>query len=291
MNQRQLEVFLIIAKTQNIKQASEQLFITPSAVSKTLGELEKEVGLQVFDRIKGRLYLNEEGRLFAEKASQLLEDLERMTTLFTSTEELPIRVGASITFGESLLTPAIVNFKKQHPKTPVPVTIGNVGVIREKLLANELDLAIIEGPAFHEAFISVPISTFNIYPVGVEKYFPKKTISLEKLSTYPLLVRETGSSLRKAIEEAFVSSGLGFNFHWESRSTESLILACEAGLGVTFLPETYLPLKKNLTAVKIKQHPLKSHNHLIYLKNKSQRKEFQNFITVMKNSFANTKNP
>lgn len=282
MNKRQLEVFLVIAKTQNIKHTAKLLYISSPAVSKTLSELEQEVGVALFDRVNGRLHLNIEGRLFAEKTRELLSDFNDLSNLFNPKEIQPIRIGASITFGESMLLPIIDKFKKEYPKTPIPITIGNVGIIKNKILDRELDLAIIEGNVNHKDLISNEISTFSIFPVGTKQYFSQKRISLKELSGYPLLVREKGSSLRKGIEDALKTAGYSFNPYWESRSTNSLILACEYGLGVTFLPETYLPIKENLVVGMIEDYQIKSRNHLIYFESKSHRDEFQYLISLIK---------
>lgn len=286
MNQRQLEVFLVIAKTQNIKEAAKLLYVSSPAVSKTLSELEQELEINLFDRVNGRLHLNQEGLLFAEKAKKLLADFDDLTNLFHLKETQPIRIGASITFGESILPVIIAKFKRKYPKTPIPVTIGNVGIIKNKILDHELDLAIIEGNVVHKDLISNQISTFSIFPVGIKKYFPKESISLEELSSYPLLVREPGSSLRKGIEEILKAEGYSFHPYWESRSTNSLLSACSHGFGITFLPETYLPLKEDLVIGRIANYEIKSQNHLIYFDSKSQREEFRYLISLINETFS-----
>ena len=59
---RQLQVFLAIAKTESIGLAAESLTMSKSAVSQALSELETRLGVQLFDRNRGRIFLTAEGR-------------------------------------------------------------------------------------------------------------------------------------------------------------------------------------------------------------------------------------
>ncbi len=76
---RQLEVFLTVARTQNISRAAEALAMSQSAVSGSLSDFEGHFDVQLFDRIGKRIQLNELGRTLRPRAEALLEqakDLE-----------------------------------------------------------------------------------------------------------------------------------------------------------------------------------------------------------------------
>ena len=69
---RQLQVFLAIAKTESIGLAAESLTMSKSAVSQALSELETRLGVQLFDRNRGRIFLTAEGRRMMPQADEML---------------------------------------------------------------------------------------------------------------------------------------------------------------------------------------------------------------------------
>lgn len=282
MNLRQLEVFQVIAAKSSVKKAAEQLYISQPAVSKTLRELEQDLGTVLFDRINGRLYLNEAGRIFLKRSRKLLKEFEALKNV-VKPENIPIRIGASITFGESVLVEVLEEFHETHPETQLPVIISNVRTIREKLLQNEVDIAILEGPLEHTDFISEAISSFPLLMVGQEKFFAAPQISLHELTRLPLLVREKGSSLRDPLEYLLEEKGLSLQPYWTSVSTESLIQGAVKGFGVTVLPAPLFQPERypQLRTVQITDGPLVSRNHLVYLKEK-ESEGFQQLVQIFK---------
>lgn len=75
MDSKQLEFFEVIAETENITKAADKLFISKQALSKSLQNLENELGCLLFNRIDNRIYLNEKGRnllLYAKKIKALM---------------------------------------------------------------------------------------------------------------------------------------------------------------------------------------------------------------------------
>lgn len=283
MNLRQLEVFQIIAAKSSIKKAAEQLYISQPAVSKTLKELEHGLGVTLFDRINGRLYLNEAGRIFLKRSRKLLREFEELKNA-VKPENIPIRIGASITFGESVLVKVLEEFHEEYPETQLPVMISNVRMIREQLLQNQVDIAILEGPLEHPDFISEAISSFPLLIVGQEKFISAPQIDLHQLLELPLLVRESGSSLRDPLEHLLEEKGLSLQPYWTGVSTESLIQGALKGFGVTILPEPLFQKNRcpELKVAKVSDGPLVSHNHLVYLKDK-ESEGFQHLVQIFKN--------
>ena len=70
---RQLEIFVAISRLDSVSRASELLHLSQSATSTSLGELERQFGLQLFDRIGKSLSINESGKKLLPKAIELLD--------------------------------------------------------------------------------------------------------------------------------------------------------------------------------------------------------------------------
>ena len=284
MNQRQLQVFVTIAEVESIKKAAESLFISEPAVSKTLKELENELGTPFFDRLNGRLYLNTSGKIFLSEAKKLLAQYTTITELFSPDQKkTPLKVGASLTYGETLLIPALEKFHALSPETPVAVTITNAKSITQKIWDNELDLAITAHPIENPRFNSLDLGAFPLLFAGQEKFLPREKLSMAELAKLPLLLRENGSSFYEVLQQLFTNTGLPLTPLWRSASTETLIKGAVAGFGVTLLPAPFLTpaLRAQLKTATIRDHPLEHRNYLVYLRGKERQATFHTLLKCL----------
>lgn len=238
MNIRQLEVFSKVAETESITLAAKQLFMSQPAVSKTIRELESDLGISLFDRIDNRLYLNGAGKAFRIRATQLLRDYYEVQDFGRGTmEDVPLRIGTSLTIGNQLLPQVIQKFKKQYPKTPLKIFAENVNQIKGRLIDGDIEIAFIEGFEPRQSFESTFLSEYELFFVGSPKYFKHDNISRETISELPLLLREPGSTLRDYFDNLMHQLGLEVEPMLTSSNTEVLIKSAIAGLGLTILPE------------------------------------------------------
>lgn len=76
MELQQLKYFKAVADMGKISQAAEALFLSPPALSTSISRLEKELGLQLFDRTNNRIILNEQGRILLKHVNQIFDTLE-----------------------------------------------------------------------------------------------------------------------------------------------------------------------------------------------------------------------
>ena len=78
MTLKQLQVFLAVARYENMGQAADALFLTKGAVSQALQELERHLGVRLFDRVHPHLRLNHEGAQLRPLADEMLQRAEAM---------------------------------------------------------------------------------------------------------------------------------------------------------------------------------------------------------------------
>src|SRR4051812_40612962 len=105
---RQLEVFLAVARDESVSRAAEVLFMSQSAVSGSLAELEKQFDLKLFDRVGKRLQLSERGRALRARAQAVLDQARELERGLESRGELGrVRIGATLTIGDHLAVPLI----------------------------------------------------------------------------------------------------------------------------------------------------------------------------------------
>lgn len=240
MTLRHLKVYLAVYQTENITRAAEQLAMTQPAVTRTIQEIESYYGIRLFERINRRLKVTETGKVFYHYALHIVDSFEQMELGMRNWDELGVlRVGCSITIGNSLLPQVLTAFRRAHPTLQVRSTISNGASIQQAILDNELDFAVVEGGAQSEQLSSEVIGGDRLVLIlpPEDPRRLRKDLRLEDVAAEPLLLREEGSMGRTVVAHAFECRGLPFRPAMESVSTQALVRAVHAGLGISFLPE------------------------------------------------------
>lgn len=256
MNYRQLEIFREVAIQENFTKAAKQLFMTQSAVSHSMNDLENEAGSQLIERLHRGVRLTPAGKLLLQESIPILENFERLANhLPQLVQELPLRIGSCMTYAKNDLPNLISNLKKQNINCRV--TVGPAAEIAKQLEQGKIDLAFLEGNIREQNF---QVKQVSKYPIGfftspsLAKNLPK-LLSLKKILEEPLLLRERGSAVREALEASVTLENLTLRPTWESNDSEALIEAAIAGIGIAVLPKVLIAdelAKQTLVEVKIK---------------------------------------
>ena len=133
----QLKYFLAVAEYQNISQAAKELNVTPSAVSVAISKLEQELGVELFDRIKKSILLNQRGELYKESIQQIFFDLEEANSKVKSIGRNNIS-GVEINAASPYIWVNVLKaFKDEHPEIPVtlaPLDTGSVATASKNMI-------------------------------------------------------------------------------------------------------------------------------------------------------------
>src|SRR5271168_4312042 len=237
-----IRVFRAVAKHLNFSRAAEELLLTQPAVTQQIRALEGELGVALFDRAGGRIQLTPGGHAlvpFADKMKVLSEEAVRAVAAAYGEQSGELALGASQTIAQYLLPALIAAFRKSHPKVHVTALSGNTDAMLEALVAGSIQLALIEGPEQRKDLHIEPFMEDHmvlVVPAGQE--WAGQEVTPEMFKGEPLLMREFGSGSRRVIEQALSANGLkakDIRISMELASTEGLLSAVEAGLGVTFV--------------------------------------------------------
>ena len=133
---QEMSSFVAVVDAGSFVGASEATGMSKAAVSRHVGELEKRLGVRLLQRTTRRLSLTEEGRMFFERAKELLESIdeaESQLTLRTGEAQGVIRVNAPLTFGALHLAPLWGPFADANPKVSLDITLSDrvVDVVEE----------------------------------------------------------------------------------------------------------------------------------------------------------------
>lgn len=219
--------------------AAQKLHMTQPAVSLAIKELEEYYGVRLFDRIGRRLQITEAGRHFLQYAihiSDLFADME--TGLRHWDTKGVLRIGASITIGSHFLPGYVKAFGVLSPQTQVKVTVEQSERLEKKLLANELDFALIEGIVHNPQLVAEPYMEDRLCVVcSLQKGWQQGArITGEEFRSQNFLLREQGSGTREVFDRVMAQEGIRITPVWEAISTTALINAVINDLGISVLP-------------------------------------------------------
>jgi len=237
---RQLEIFEKVAAYGHVTKASEQLFITQSAVSMAITGLEKFAGAPLFERRGKKLLLNDRGRLILEKVQDVLRQVGTIEQLLTESIGEPIgvlKVGASTTVGNYLLPALIARLSEHYPRARALLQVGNTVQIEQALENGNLDMGIIEGPSHVRSLETAVWRDDELVVIAGRNHAwagPRKA-SKSMLAGAPWIVREKGSGTREVFESAMNRKKINWTAAMELGHTEAIKKAVEAGLGVSCL--------------------------------------------------------
>jgi LysR family transcriptional regulator, transcriptional activator of the cysJI operon len=237
-----LKVFRIVAKHLNFSRAAEELLLTQPAVTQQIKALESELGASLFDRTGGRISLTAAGRTllpYAERLKSLCDEGFEAVSQAVGQVAGELAVGASQTIGQYLLPTMLAAFLRDHSRVTIAARSGNSDAMLDALAERSVHLALIEGPALRRDVHTEPFMDDHLVLIVPESHeWADQDIPLSSLASAPLIIREFGSGSRRVIEAALAREGLdrkSLNIRMELDSTEGLVAAVEAGLGIAFV--------------------------------------------------------
>lgn len=193
---RQMQVFLAVARTENLSVAAQDLAMSKSAVSQALTELEGRLGVTLFERTRGRLLLSAEGRRLKPAADELMERTDDIESLFSGRTTGQLRLACTFTIGSFMLSDLMRDFQAHAGWMP-EMRIANTAEVAESLLNFSTDISIVEGPVTNPHLITEPWISDEMVVVAPKGHrLTQGVATWEQLSRERWILREEGSSTR-----------------------------------------------------------------------------------------------
>lgn len=289
MNIRHLKVLVEVCRCKNMSQAARNLFIAQPSVSQTISELEEHFQVKIFERYSRTLYLTEEGELllsYAQHITTLFDEME--LSLHQSFSHQLLRFGATLTVGTCLMCHVEKLCQSKFPNLDISVIVENTKLIEQRLLANELDLAIVEGTCSDESLIQVSIMEDELVLAcsASHPFATLTSITPNQLEGQPMILREKGSGTRDMFEAQMKECGISIRERWTCSNAEAIKNAVAANLGVTVISKLLINKEineKTLISLKIAGFHLKRSFKLVYHKNKYLSPTFQDVLDCIRN--------
>ena len=235
---RQLEVFLAVARGGTTRAAGDDMARSQSAASSALGELEKALGVELFDRVGRRLKINANGSALLPKVAGILEQAAETQSLFEAVHAAPLRLASSYTIGEYLLPTLIAKWKAAHPRTHVLVEIANTHDVLDSVAQFSADIGFIEGMHTHSDVVVRKWRTDHMVIIGPPGHpMASRKVSARQLASAGWVLRETGSGTREAADRWLIPLLPEMRIELELSTNEAVKRAVAAGIGLGCLSE------------------------------------------------------
>src|SRR5271170_4088639 len=169
MELRQLEHFVAVAAEMNFSRAAQQIHVVQSALSASVGRLEKELGIELFDRSKRQIALTAPGEAFLQHARDVIRTAHRARASVEDYREQltgTVTLGTLMSWGTLNLPAALQEFRRLNPM----VTVG----LRQSLTGSAGHLDAIADGKMDLALVSISSS-------------PSRLVSFRQLTEEPMV--------------------------------------------------------------------------------------------------------
>ena len=250
MDFKQLEYIVAIAESKSISKAAESLFISQSGLNQQLIRLEKELGIQLFDRNKHFLKLTRAGEIYVKSALEILKIKRNTYALLgdLKTEATgEISLGLTHEHGIDMFTSVFTAFNQRYPGISFALTEAIVAKQHELLLSGQLDLGFVMLreeekinldyiPLFEEELIlGIPKDhpeAINARPFGM----PLATTDLKRFHYSRFSLNFEASTMRQLIEPLFQEAGYKPQILIETAMNHALIQLVSKGFCCSIVP-------------------------------------------------------
>jgi len=233
---QQLAYLVAVADHETFSDAASSLGVTTSALSQGLAELERRLGLPLFERQGRRQLLREETNevlAYAQRVVADTRDLARWVRAAKHGGVGRVRVGMIDAAAVHHLHDAMTAFRSQHADVDFRLVVAPSGELLDQVRRGDLDLAVIVDPEHVEGLDVEPVVTESLVvvaPAGHEVGAP---------ATWgPWVLFPRGSRTRELIERALVARGAAIDVVAESHQPDVLREMTRLGMGWTVLPDS-----------------------------------------------------
>jgi DNA-binding transcriptional LysR family regulator len=300
MNLNQLKIFYLAAKKGNLSVAARELFITQPAVTKGIQRLQEFYDMKFVDHIGKKLLLTDAGEVLfeiAEKIFELESQAEESIRDFQQRKRGHIRILSSESFGDYYLPQVIILFSKAYPLVRITMDILPTEQVVENTVTLNDDLGFISYPVQHKKLLVKEVLEDQLVIITPLDHplTRKKILSAKDLADQPIIMHETGSAPRKAIDEYIRKNHLNIKIPLEISSNRAIKRAVEEGIGIALISRKVAREEiqsGRLMAIPLSDPSMTRKFYMIHHKDKYLSESLQSFIDQVFNwATAYAKNP
>ncbi|MDQ0255303.1 DNA-binding transcriptional LysR family regulator [Evansella vedderi] len=290
MDIRQLEYFAEVAKELSFTKAASNLHVSQPSLSKSIKNLENELGVPLFYRSSKKLELTDVGEAVLINTKHVLESFRNLTYELSDIMELKkgeIKIGIPPIIGAAFFPRLISSYKEAYPAINITLTEVGSKLIKEGIDDGSLDIGLV---------CNIPIQQDNFEVLELLKdplmlvvhsenpLVTKQEVYLDDLVDQSFILYRKDFSLHDRIQEEFLKRNFHPTIVCESSQRDFMMEMVSAKLGVALLPSK---IAQNINHPNIKALPITDCNiplelGVIWKRNKYQPFAVREFISIAK---------
>jgi len=254
MDLLQLKYFQTVAKFENVTRAAEELNIAQPSLSKTISNLEKDLGVSLFDRPGRRIRLNKFGTAFLKRVQNSFSELEqgqKELMDMAGLEQGNINIGASIA---RLLPKMFSEFLNHHGNVRFRlIQVINHLDLQQRLINGRIDLCISILPVEENKVHCTPLFDEEIFLAVMPKHrlAGRENINLKEIADEPFIRYAADSALRLITDNLFQEAEIIPDTAFECTTPEVICSLVQNGFGIALIPASWWNLTGMDALVKV----------------------------------------
>jgi len=294
MEIRHLKLVREVAETKSLTKAKDALFLSQSALSHQLKEIENQLGAPLFHRINKQLIITGAGKIVLESAKRILTDLEkteRSIKKYVSGDTGRIRLATQCYTCYHWLPSLLIDFKKEFPKVEIEVLLDNSCDIESQVLDGKIDLAILSEVSdrsklkYYELFRDEEFALVHANHPWVKKNY----VEAEDFANENLFIHSYPLESVSLFTQLLIPAGVSPKKVTQIQVTEALVELVKAGMGIKVIAKWVIApyLKDNsLAIVPITKKGMHRRWYAITLDQEKNPQYLENFVCHLRNNIS-----
>lgn len=290
MDLTSLKEFVVLAEVGNYLEASDQLFIAQSTLSRHIKNMEEELGVVLFDRNTRKISLSEFGKTFLPYAQQILNiEQQYQYELFNFKRKIhgTLSVGSIPSMSQYQITDALFAFQQRNKSYSLNIIEGDSTMLTSMILDGKIELAFVRSsttetpdPRFY--WHTFATDTLAAIMLKSHPLAGKSGIRILDLAEETLLLLASDTFMFRLCVNACRDAGFTPNIGFTGHRSENILSMVEKGAGIALLTQN--PIRKKITEemVMIPIEPkVETTISLIWRRDKKSSAQAQQFIRLI----------
>ena len=286
----QLRSFHAVAREGGFTAASRALNISQPTLTTQVKTLEEYFGVTLFHRRGRKIEMTDTGRELYKLSRRIMSleaDAQDLLNAHGGFHAGKLTIGA---VGPYHATEMLGLFSAKYPDVKLQVAIGNSKVTVDRLLDYSVDIAVLAHVEDDPRVLAIPYSK---HPVVVfvhkdHRFASRRSLRVKELEGERFVLREEGSTTRRAFEQALALSGVSINVVMEIGSREAVWLAVAQGIGISVVSDIEFIPHDDLRAVKISDCDIHTIAHVACLTERKDSRLIGAFLETAQSTKAPT---
>lgn len=264
MNQKEMQLFLHLAKTLSFARTSEACHVTPSSLSRVIQRLELEIGVPLFERDNRHVTLTKAGQTFREFADETCNKWLDMKKNLAEQEQVltgELSLFCSVTASYSFLYDLLSRFRQRHPGIEIKLHTGDAATTLDRIIAEQEDIGIAAFPQKIPPSLCAQVLGITplVFIAPRSGLYSKPNLDADKKiqwSTIPLILSESGLA-RDQVDRWLKDKKIKPHIYAQIAGNEAIVSMVSLGFGIGVVPKLVVdnsPLKNKIKVLDVEHN-------------------------------------